>query len=1040
MTPAAFKAKWQNFKGKETAGYEGHFNDLCRLLGQPTPAEADPTGNDAFCFQKYVLKDAELFGLTPAGEAASDKARRGFADVWKAGCFAWEYKGKGKDLDEAYKQLLRYRESLLNPPLLVVCDFDRYIVRTNFNGTVQETHEFTNAEIDTPRAQQILRALFNHPEYLKPQKTTAQVTEKLAGQIAAIARSLQSRESVEFADAATRREINVAKRKSLRIARFLNRVVFCLFAENTELLPKGTFSEVTRTGFDDPQHFAHSLQDLFRAMASGGRFGNHKIRHFNGHLFEEATVFKLTEEELKQLANAAEADWQFIEPSIMGTLFERALEPEQRSQLGAHYTSEDDIKTLVEPVLMAPFRREWVGIKAELQPAIGSPKAGVKVAAGQRGKLVAFQQKLAAVIVLDPACGSGNFLYVSLRLLLGLEKEVLTFAAQLGVSLTGPSVSVQQLRAIEINPYAFELAQVAVQIGYLQWRRDNGFDNERTPVLQNLDGFENKDALLNQTFRKRAKNLKEAQAEEHAQDEDKVKVYTERSWPECDVIVGNPPFIGDKKMRRKLGDTYVEELRRTFEGRVTGQSDLYCYWFEKARELIEHNKCKRAGLLASQSIRSAANRKILQRIKNSGGIFFAVSDRDWILDGAMVHVSLVGFDNGSERERLLDGKEEADISIDLKAASATASSAKKLKSNSHLAFIGTMKKGKFELFDSEAIAMLQLPNPNGKPNSDVIRPYIIGNDKTKRPLNRWLIDFPFESVEMEVAAYEAPFEYIRKSVFAKRVNHREGVQSKYWWRLARSCPELRKAIQGFERSLVTPAVSKQRFFVWSDSAVVPDQQVVTFATQSDYFAGFLESDHHRVWLRRKGNQLREAESGSRYNVTECFLTFPFPVPTPAQEAAVAAVAKELNAMRERWLNPPEWTVERTLEFSGSVSGPWARYIHNPDGDGIGTVRYPRLEPRDADCTARLKERTLTKLYNERPAWLNFAHKKLDAAVADAYGWPADLSEESILSRLLELNLARAAEETATAKAAALAGGGALGIARVSREKSAEEML
>ena len=357
MTAAEFKKKWSRYQGKETSAYQSHFDDLCRLLGQPTPNEADPSGTDFFCFQKRVVKDAELFELDETPDA-SEPEERGFADVWKKSCFAWEYKGKKKNLDEAYKQLLRYRESLLNPPLLVVCDFDRYIVKTNFNGTVQEVHEFTNDQIDRPENLRILRALFTDPEFLKPQRTTAQVTEKVAAQIAAVARSLQSRESVELADAKSRKEVNVAQRKNLRIARFLNRIVFCFFAEDTGLLPKNLFTDLLKSGVDDLKHFAKTLENLFAVMATGGTFGKDKIRYFNGHLFEEASVFELTEAELRQLADAGEADWQFIEPSIMGTLFERALEPEQRSQLGAHYTSEADIKTLVEPVLMQPFRRE----------------------------------------------------------------------------------------------------------------------------------------------------------------------------------------------------------------------------------------------------------------------------------------------------------------------------------------------------------------------------------------------------------------------------------------------------------------------------------------------------------------------------------------------------------------------------------------------------------------------------------------------------------------------------------------------------------
>jgi type II restriction/modification system DNA methylase subunit YeeA len=1027
VTVAEFKKKWLRYKGKETSAYQEHFNDLCRLLEQETPAEADPSGSDWFCFQKRVVKDQELFAVEEDGAEPED-SERGFADVWRKDCFAWEYKGKRKNLDDAYKQLLRYRESLLNPPLLVVCDFERFIIRTNFNGTVQEIHDFDLTRIDEPKNWRVLRALFTAPESLKPVRTTAEVTEALAAHIAEIAKSLQKREAVELTDAKTRAEMNFAQRKNLRIARFLNRLVFCFFAEDTGLLPPDLFSNLLKLGLDDPHHLATTMENLFAVMADGGTFGKDKIRHFNGHLFEEATVFELTDDELQKLAEAGEYSWQFIEPSIMGTLFERALEPEQRSQLGAHYTSEADIKTLVEPVLMAPLRHEWAALKRTLAAAYVKGKG----TPAQRDELAAFQKKLAATTVLDPACGSGNFLYVSLQLLLGLEKEVLAYATQLGCKFS-PKVGVQQLRAIEINPYAYELAQVSVQIGYLQWRRDNGFDNDRTPVLQILDGFKNEDALLEPHFGRKAKNLKEARADEHTADTS-LKFYTERFWPKCDVIVGNPPFLGDKKMRRQLGDYYVEQLRATFEGTIPGQSDLCCYWFEKARALIEQKKCRRAGLLATQAIRGSANRKVLEKIKAKGDVFFAVSDREWVLDGAVVHVSLIGFDDGSETERLLDGKPEPAISADLKPTSQSAVGARELLANQNLAFIGTMKKGKFEVTEEQALELLRVPNPTGKPNSDIVRPWIIGKDKTGRSLRRWIIDFPFKSTEHDAAGYEAPFKLVQTSVYQKRIGHREGVQATYWWRLARSCPDLRAAIAGFDRSLVSPAVSKQRFFVWSDSAVVPDQQVITFATDQESFAGVLESKAHRVWLRRKGNQLREAESASRYNVKECFLTFPFPfalketlpqgeiTPQPeaeaAHRAAIAAAAKELNDLRERWLNPPEWTKTVILEFPGSVGGPWSRFIDAKTVNaqtGIGTVRYPRLEPRDAKAAVELKRRTLTALYNERPAWLDHAHQKLDAAVADAYGWPADLTDEQILGKLLALNLERAAAEAKTAE-------------------------
>jgi type II restriction/modification system DNA methylase subunit YeeA len=1045
MTPAEFKTKWAKVRAKESAAYQSHFDDLCRLLNLPTPLEADPSG-DFFCFQKRVVKDAELFELHESPDAGEPN-ERGFADVWKKGCFAWEYKGKKKNLDEAYKQLLRYRESLLNPPLLVVCDFDRFIIRTNFNGTVQETHEFTNDQIDRPENLRLLRALFENPDFLKPQRTTAQVTETLAETIAEVARSLQKRESRELTDAKTRAELNFVQRKNLRIARFLNRIVFCFFAEDTGLLPGKLFTELLKTGIDDLHHFAETLEKLFKVMARGGTFGKDKIRHFNGHLFEDSTVFELTDDELKKLADAAEADWQFIQPSIMGTLFERAMDESQRSQLGAHYTSEADIKTLVEPVLMAPLRREWAALKGELAAAYVAGK-GTPV---QRDTLAAFQKKLAAVTVLDPACGSGNFLYVSLQLLLGLEKEVVTFATQLGFKLM-PQVSVQQLKAIEINPYAFELAQVSAQIGYLQWRRDNGFDNDCSPVLQVLDGFQNEDALLVPHFRSKAKTLKEAQAGEH-QGDDALKFYTEREWPKCDVIVSNPPFLGGKLIRRELGDAYVDSLFENLGERVPPEADLCCYWFEKARQQIEHGKCKRAGLLATQGIRGGANREVLKRIKDTGDIFFAESDRPWILAGANVHVSMIGFDDGSETLRSLNGKPEKVINPNL-TATADVTTAGELKTNLNIAFMGTTKGGPFDIPEGLALELLRAPNPHGKPNSDIVVPWVNGMDLTQRPSGTWIIDYGVSLAESEAANYAAVYEYARTHVKPQRDISRTTIRE--WWLHERRRGEMRVALAPLERFICTTRVSKHRLFVWLQAPTLPDSATFAFGRADDLFFGLLHSRIHEVWARIQGTQVRERESGFRYTPTSCFENFPFPRPTPAQEAAITAAAKELNELRERWLNPPEWTRTEVLEFPGTVGGPWDRYIDKgtihevgrvtpcaPSSASkerraedcppylVGTVRYPRLEPKDAECAAKLKKRTLTNLYNERPAWLDLAHKKLDAAVAAAYGWPANLTDEQILEKLLALNLERAAEEAKAAK---------VKKPKAQRAKAADEMV
>ncbi len=1002
MTVAEFKKKWGRYRGKETSAYQGHFDDLCRLLGQRTPAEADPTGSDSFCYQKRVIKDLELETPDPG-----DPAERGFADVWKKGCFGWEYKGKKKNLDQAYKQLLRYREALLNPPLLVVCDFDRYIIKTNFNGTVQESHEFTNEQIDQPRNWKILRALFENPDSLRPQRTTAQVTETLARQIAEVARSLQGRETIELADAKSRAEVTVAQRKNLRIARFLNRIVFCFFAEDTGLLPKNLFSSILKASLHDPSNLTEVVERLFHVMATGGLFGAQRIRHFNGHLFEESTVFELTEDEIAKLAEAAEADWQFIQPSIMGNLFERGLDPDQRAQLGAHYTSEADILTLVEPVLMAPLRREWAQIKSELARAFKDGKGTL----AQRKRLASFLTEIAHTSVLDPACGSGNFLYVSLRLLLDLEKEVIAFATQLGF-LFEPTVSVHQLKAIELNAYAFELAQVSVQIGFLQWRRDNGFDNERSPVLQNLDGFQNEDALLLLHYRK-AKTIKEAQAREHEKDT-ALKFYTERKWPEADVIVGNPPFLGNKRMRSELGDAYTKAVFDTFGDRLPATSDFCCYWFEKARQLIADGKCERAGLLATTSSKQVSSRPAFERIKRTGKLFFAVSDREWFDAGVAIRICMLGFAGPDAVDQpTLDGNEVAEINADL-AAGLDTTGKRVLKANDRLCFMGSTKVGDFDIAEDQALAWLGEANPNGQPNSDVLRPFRNGSDIVRICSGRWVIDFGVTMPEQEAARYEKPFGFLGAHVKPFRDANNRKLYREKWWIHAEPRPGFRTAVNGLPRYVGTARVAKHRIFVWLDSPILPDSKVIAIAFDDDLRFGVLHSRIHEAWTlatcgwHGKGND-------ATYNPTECFETFPFPRSTPAQETSIADAAKELNELRERWLNPPEWTVKRVLEFPGTFNGPWTRYLVNSDKNGVATVRYPRLEPRDADCAAKLKKRTLTNLYNERPAWLDLAHKKLDSAVAAAYGWPTELTDEQILERLLVLNLQCAADEESAAK-------------------------
>jgi hypothetical protein len=484
---------------------------------------------------------------------------------------------------------------------------------------------------------------------------------------------------------------------------------------------------------------------------------------------------------------------------------------------------------------------------------------------------------------------------------------------------------------------------------------------------------------------------------------------TDPEWPKVDFIVSNPPFLGDKLMRSRMGDDYVTTLRAHYDGRVPGGADLCCYWFEKARAAIEAGRCTRAGLLATQGIRGGKSREVLQQIKQTGDIFFAISDREWVLDGANVHVSMVGFDRGSDGTRLLDGHVVAVVNSDL-TSGADITRGLQLSANLGVSFMGDTKVGPFDSDFSTVRDLVFQPNVDGRPNSDVLRPWVNGLDLTSRLRHMWIVDFPPGMAQVNAARYEAPFEHAVAHVRPMRAVARSGDATGVpWWIHQRPRPEMRRALATQPRYLGTPRVAKHRLFVWLSPEVLPDAQLIVFARDDDYFFGVVHSRIHELWALEQGTQL---ESRPRYTPTTCFETFPFPSPNEAQREAIAAAAKELNTLRSRWLNPPEWVKEDVLEFPASVDGPWARMVTNPNNDGIGTARYVRLVPIDDKAAAALKKRTLTNLYNDRPAWLANAHRTLDEAVFAAYGWPPSLTDDELLAKLLDLNLAQSASEKA----------------------------
>jgi type II restriction/modification system DNA methylase subunit YeeA len=955
ISASEFAAKWKGSTRTERAASQEHFIDLCRMLGVETPNEADPTG-EWYAFEK----GAEKVG---GGD--------GFADVWKKAHFAWEYKGKRKNLDAAYQQLLQYREALENPPLLVVCDLYRFEIHTNFTGTKKIIHAFTLDDLrDNPAEPlRVLNAVMKHPEQLRPEQTRAEVTEWAAGQFAKLAGRLHDRGNDPHA-----------------VAHFLNKLLFCLFAEDVDLLPRGLFERLVQQMRDKPQQFSEQLKALFERMANapGGFFGADHIEWFNGGLFSDTDVLPLDRDELNLILLVAKLDWSNVEPAILGTLFERGLDPKKRSQLGAHYTDKESILRVVEPVVMQPLRREFEAMKQAVLKALAKVKHGnlatkeKEASTKARNAAIvlhrAFLDRLRKLTVLDPACGSGNFLYVTLQLVKDLEKEAILWGGEtLKTTHEFPGVGPQIVHGIELNDYAAELARVTIWIGQIQWMIANGFSNPTNPVLQPLKSVEERDAIL---------DLSDPSHPRPA------------TWPPAEFVVGNPPFLGGKKMRSELGDEYVDALFKAWDGVVPREADFVVYWHEKARQQIERHLAKRAGLLATQSIRAGASRTVLERIKDKGQIFTAWSDEPWVVEGAAVRVSIVAQDDGRETARFLDGKPVDRINADLTpggSGKSDVTEAKRLLENLGISFMGDTKGGSFDITREQARKLvLSAGNPHGKPNIDVVKPWINGFDVTRRSRDMFIIDFG-TMIENEAALYEAPFEFTMRTVKPEREASK--TTKKEWWHHERPRPDLFKTLTGLDSYIVTPRVAKHRLFMWSKKPTLPDSRLYVFALDRPWVFGVLHSRVHEKWSLAKCSW-HGVGNDPTYNNTDCFETFPFPWPLNTPEPkltekqhvhhrAISDAAKWLHEKRERWLNPPE-------------------LVHEVPDPPLPAC----IEAVNADAAKELKRRTLTNLYNERPSWLAHLHEQLDHAVLDAYGLPHDISDDALLAALLKLNLSR----------------------------------
>ncbi|MCC6874244.1 MAG: class I SAM-dependent DNA methyltransferase [Sandaracinaceae bacterium] len=1025
MTTAAieaFKAKWLGSEASEKGNSQLFLTELTDLMGVPHPSAAknDPKADHYVFERKVVLPHVQ-------GESV------GWIDLYKQGCFVLESKqganeSKGgfakrdtpsweNEMEKARGQALGYAKTLLDPPpFLIVCDVGHvFEIHACFDGSAHWT-----AFPDPPKNRvflktldeeklALLRKIWTEPLSLDPSRHQAQVSRDVAEDLALLARSLE--------EAGHAPEI---------VARFLMRCIFTMFAEDIGLFPgrKKLFQEyLERFWIKNPPSFAPGAQTFWSTMNTGGHLvTGDAILRFNGGLFADPTALPLDAFALEVMLRAAKHDWSQVEPAIFGTLLERALDPKERHRLGAHYTPRAYVERLVRPTIEEPLRGDWLVVQAEARRLREAGK--VREAAKA---LQAFHKKLCQQRVLDPACGSGNFLYVALDLLKRLESEVREELWRLGdqnelLEFDGITVRPAQFLGIEKKRWAKEIAELVLWIGYLRWhfraKGDRGEVQAPEPVLDRTENVECRDAVLTWDGEPHAEPVKDNSGKyvtrwdgettkpdpvtgrEVPDESAKVLVYAypnarKAGWPTADFIVGNPPFVGTKRMRFFLGDGYVDALRSSYD-QIEDNADYVMHWWDRAAQEVLSGRTRRFGLITTNSVTQVFNRRVLAHNIDQGlRLLWAVPDHPWVDEqgsaAVRIAMTVAGKPNGTPRLATVvnevegtDGVAEvevaertaAEIHPDLSAGAALGS-AMALRANDGLCSNGAALHGAGFILTPEEAREMRLQS--AKP--EVIRPYIGGRDLVQRARERWIIDFSGLSEEEARVASVAAFQRVLTQVKPERdLNRRDSIR-KLWWRFGWERPLLRNALRGLKRYIATTETASHRVFQFVDATVLADHMVLVFAIDDALLLGGLSSRIHVAWALATGARLGVGND-PRYTKTRCFDPFPFPSMTKEQKERIRDLAEQLDAHRKHQLDAhPKLTI---------------------------TGIYNVLEKLRAGEPLSDKERAIHE--DGLVSVLRQLHDELDAAVFDAYGWPTTLTDEEILERLVALNAERAEEE------------------------------
>jgi hypothetical protein len=1067
-----FIRRWEASGAAERANFQSFLNELCVVLDvpRPDPAQQDDNRNE------YVFERAVTFNN---GDGSTSPGR---IDLYKRGCFVMEAKqgsdrralaqeeeeetslgaqGKrgrrrgtavrgtrgwddamlaAKGQAEQYARALPVSEVL--PPFLVVVDVGYSIeLYSDFSRSGKTYIPFPDArefriplgDLAREDVRERLRLIWTEPLALDPSRRSAKVTREVAARLARLAKSLED-----------------AGHQPERVASFLMRAIFTMFAEDVKLIPAGKFTETLLRLRGRVKVLPDTLKSLWTTMNEGG-FSPVLMEHllrFNGGLFESSDALPLTEAQLELLIEASKSDWKDVEPAIFGTLLERALNPVERHKLGAHYTPRAYVERLVMPTIIEPLREEWEAAKAA---AVTLANAGRVAEAAD--EVTTFLRKLCRTRVLDPACGSGNFLYVTLEHMKRLEGEVLDalhgFKGQTPLEGAGLTVDPHLLLGLEVNPRAAAIADMVLWIGYLQWHfRTRGEVMPPVPVLKKFHNIEHRDAVLaydsvepvTDERGERVTRWDGRTTKQHPVTGEDVPDETARvpvlryvnprkaEWPEADYIIGNPPFIGNKRMRFVLGDGYVEALRKAHDD-VPETVDFVMYWWNHAAKLARNRKIQRFGFITTNSITQPFNRKVLENYLDGSSsviLSFAIPDHPWVdsTDGAAVRIAMtvgatsttrafMGFVWGksvwggpqekiivnspsitaqpifgeviNEQDSLQDNPEIRSVEIrfrDVTKIHADLSSGVdvtdllQLRANTDLAIQGLNPLGLgFRLSEEDLIRLgLNLENL-----PKVVRRYLIGRDLMQVSDTKYVIDFYGLTEEEARHLYPSLFQHILVHVKPERDQNRRETRRVNWWLFGENAPTLRRGIAELSRYIATCRTAKHRVFTFLPSSYLPDAKIIGISLSDAFYLGVLSSQLHIVWALRTGAFL---EDRPNYNHADCFNKFPFPDCTDEQKARIRELGESLNAHRKRQqAQHPRLTI---------------------------TDMYNVLEKLRAGESLTDKERLAHEM--GLVSVLKQIHDELDRAVFEAYGWPETLTDEEILERLVALNTERAREE------------------------------